>query len=102
MDANEVEMAENKRLASVTADEAALKKQTVGGSWSMLKNAAKTTVSSSAASLETAAGSEKSNAADSFLKYKMQLLEKEKMLREQESIKAQREKDQLKYAHANN
>lgn len=76
--------------------------KTVGGSWSMLKNAAKTTTvpaatgMHSSASLAESVGSEKSNAADSFLKYKMQLLEKEKMLREQESIKAQREKDHLK------
>ncbi len=92
-------MAENRKLASIAqADEASLKKQTVGGSWSMLKNAAKTTISSAASLDSNSAGvNEKSNAADSFLKYKMQLLEKEKMLREQESMKAQREKDNLKY-----
>ena len=75
--------------------------KTVGGSWSMLKNAAMTS-SSVVPSLSTAnLGAEfvgGGGASDSFLKYKMQLLEKEKMLREQESMKkaAQREKDNLK------
>ena len=65
----------------------------VGGSWSLLKNASKTTTSSSGSLADTTASS---SAVDSFQKYKMQLLEKEKMLREQETLKAQREKDQLK------
>lgn len=69
----------------------------IGGSWSMLKNASKTTTASSSSGsiADTAASSEKTNAVDSFQKYKMQLLEKEKMLREQETLKAQREKQQL-------
>lgn len=66
----------------------------VGGSWSLLKNASKTTTTSSSGSLADTTAS--SSAVDSFQKYKMQLLEKEKMLREQETLKAQREKDQLK------
>jgi hypothetical protein len=77
----------------------------ISGSWSMLKNAAKTTGAStvssghsaSAASLasETTAA-DKTAAVDSFQKYRMQLKEKEKMLREQESLRAQREKEQAK------
>lgn len=70
--------------------------KTVGGSWSMLKNAAKATLASTPNLLSDAVVSDKSKPADSFLKYKMQLFEKEKQLREQESLKAQREKDQLK------
>lgn len=73
-------------------------KPKVGGSWSMLKNAAKSTsISSTGNSLSSAnlssaqTGESKSNAVDSFQKYKMQLKQ-----REQESLKAQREKDQIK------
>lgn len=96
------EKSEDVSKAATTNKSLDLASKPISGSWSMLKNAAKTTTTGatgttgtvhSASSASLTGDTDKTAAVDSFQKYRLQLKEKEKMLREQESLKAQREKE---------